>query len=247
VSSVHLPYPRFLCRPAVAERCAEAPALSSPRTCGTNVPPRHPAGVERLVATPVPSRRLRAVTAGRVLALVLLGLGSTSCADSIAHEAETDRSLRFQGSASAPAALGRTVLDALVRGDRDTLLGLRLTEREHNDVVWPELPASAPELNFPLAYAWQNIERRNRRSLERILPLYSGRDLAYLRVECRGETERFETFEVLTDCWVVFAQGSDPGLLEAQIFKDVLVRGGGYKIFRYYDEGPRGYTGSEGG
>jgi hypothetical protein len=31
-------------------------------------------------------------------------------------------------------------------------------------------------------------------------------------------------------------------LLEAQLFKDVVVRGGGHKIFRYYDEEPRAYS-----
>jgi hypothetical protein len=131
------------------------------------------------------------------------------------------------------------VLSALVRGDLATLEGFRLTEHEHNDVVWPELPASAPEVNYPLDFAWQNIQMRNARGLERILPIYRDRDLGFQRVECRGETEHFETFRVLTDCWVVFAAGHRPALFEAQIFKDVLVRGGGLKIFRYYDGEPR--------
>jgi hypothetical protein len=38
----------------------------------------------------------------------------------------------------------------------------------------------------------------------------------------------------------VFSFDEDERVLEAQLFKDVLVRGGGHKIFRYYDEEPRG-------
>jgi hypothetical protein len=135
------------------------------------------------------------------------------------------------------------VLAALVAGDLEALQAVRLTEQEHNEVVWPELPASAPEVNFPLDYAWANIQARNGRALGRILDVYRGEDLRFGRVECRGETERFETFEVLTDCWIVFARRGEQEAYEVQIFKDVLVRGGGHKIFRYYDEEPRRYTG----
>jgi hypothetical protein len=135
-------------------------------------------------------------------------------------------------------ALGRRVLGGLAAGDTALLHQVRLTEREHNEVVWPELPASRPEANFPLDFAWQNIQMRNRRDLGRILPWFRRRELDLDRVECRGEVQRFETFQVLTDCWVVFAT-REHGLLEAQVFKDVLVRGGGHKIFRYYDGEPR--------
>jgi len=178
----------------------------------------------------------------------VLALGVSGCVDAgTAHETGAAAELRFEGSASTLDDLGDGVLEGLVGGDEGSLQGWRLTEREHNEVVWPELPASAPELNFPLDYAWQNIESRNRRGLTRILPLYADRDLAFRRVECRGGTERFGTFEVLTDCWVVFEHRDQRRVYEAQIFKDVLARGGGYKIFRYYDEEPRPYSGSSSG
>lgn len=47
---------------------------------------------------------------------------------------------------------------------------------------------------------------------------------------------------VLTDCFVVFTVDHGPELWEAQLFKDAVVRGGGHKIFRYYDEEPRPYA-----
>jgi hypothetical protein len=87
--------------------------------------------------------------------------------------------------------------------------------------------------------AWLNIQTRNRSAVARITPLYARRPARHLRTECRGATERFESFEVLTDCWVLFELEDEPPALEAQLFKDVLHRGGGYKIFRYYDDEPR--------
>jgi hypothetical protein len=99
-------------------------------------------------------------------------------------------------------------------------------------------------VNFPVDFAWQNMESRNLRALRRALPVYADRELDFRRVECRGETRRFETFEVLTNCWVSFDQEGEP--YEAQLFKDVLSRGGGLKIFRYYDEELRRYRGGGG-
>ncbi|MDX1645532.1 MAG: hypothetical protein R3304_00200 [Longimicrobiales bacterium] len=140
-------------------------------------------------------------------------------------------------------ALGRHVLDALARQDESALEAVRVTEREHNEIIWPELPASAPEINFPVDYAWTNIRNRNRRALTRMLPIFADRTFGFQGVECRGPTERFESFSVQTDCYVLFVVGDAPEVWEIQAFKDVLVRGGGYKIFRYYDEEPRPHRG----
>ncbi|NNL31142.1 MAG: hypothetical protein HKO77_08975 [Gemmatimonadetes bacterium] len=140
-------------------------------------------------------------------------------------------------------ALGEHVLTALSLQDTMALGIVRLTESEHNEIVWPELPASAPEVNFPVDYAWKNIQNRNARGVGRLLPFLADRSVGFQRVECRGGVEAFETFAVQTDCFVVFTVDEGPQLWEAQLFKDLLVRGGGHKIFRYYDEEPRPYRG----
>jgi len=165
-----------------------------------------------------------------VLAVTTLG----ACGDLRASTAA------FPGSASSLERLGAEVLDALDRRDVSTLESFRLTEAEHNEQVWPELPAARPEVNFPVELAWANIDTRDRAALGRILPMYVDRTPSHVATECRGGTQRFETFEVLTDCWVLFTMPDEPTrVLEAQLFKDVLLRGGGLKIFRYYDEAPK--------
>ena len=223
MSSVHHVYPRFLCRSAVTDRCVGAPA------------PPHGAAAERRRA---PARRRIAAVAAPLLLLL-----APACSDADAGDVTASDALRFEGAVATLDLLGEQVLAALTRADTAALERVRLTEREHNDVVWPELPASAPEVNFPLGFAWQNIETRNLRALRRIVPIYRSRDLGFQRVECRGGTQTFETFHVLTDCWIVFNTAESPQVYEAQLFEDVLVRGGGHKIFRYYDEEPRSYRG----
>lgn len=144
----------------------------------------------------------------------------------------------FPGSARSMDDLGQAVVDALNRNDVEALASLRLSMEEHNGVVWPELPAAQGENPFPIDLAWQNIELRNQRAVGRL-----GHDLkplmpmAFEGVECRGETQVFETFQVHTDCYTRFTQGGSTW--EIQLFKDVLERSGGHKIFRYYDEHPR--------
>ncbi len=144
----------------------------------------------------------------------------------------------FPGSSRSVDALARDALRALAAGDADALEGHRLTESEHNRTVWPELPASEPEIGFPVDFAWRNIQLRNRAALERVADWYRSNPVRHHATECRGDIREFATFRVHTDCWVLFLTTRGE-LLEAQLFKDVLERGGGFKIFRYYDELPR--------
>lgn len=157
---------------------------------------------------------------------------------------QQDAALRFPGSARTLEKLGEQVLTALTRSDTLSLASFRLTENEHNEVVWPELPASDPEVNFPVDYAWSNIENRNRRGVARLVPIFADRTVGFQGTDCRGPIERFETFVVRTDCWVVFVTNDSPERWEAQLFKDAVERGGGLKVFRYYDEEPRPYRGT---
>lgn len=224
--SAHHTHPRFLCRTAVTDRCVGAPALLPGAATGRRHPTRR--------------RRLGVAT------LLLLPL-APACSDAGGGEVPASEALRFEGSVATLDLLGEHVLTSLMRADTAALQQLRLTEHEHDDVVWPELPASAPEVNFPVGLAWQNIQSRNLRALGRIVPIYRSRELGLQRVECRGATQTFATFHVLTDCWMVFTAADAPRPYEAQVFEDVLVRGGGHKIFRYYEGAPRPYRGGRAG
>jgi len=192
----------------------------------------------RCAGTPASCRLARPLAA--VLLIACTGVGCTE--GRAAGSDYGDPGLRLDGAFDTLDDLGREVTRALTEGDRPGLEAVRLTEHEHNEVVWPELPASDPAVNFPVDFAWSNIEARNHAALGRLMPMFAGVPLGYRGVECRGEAEPFATFLVLTDCWVMFSRGDEGEVWQVQAFEDVLVRGRGYKIFRYYDKEPRRYV-----
>lgn len=136
------------------------------------------------------------------------------------------------GGATSLPALGQLALTAFARGDTLTLHRLRLSEEEHNTRVWPELPAAQ---GFPVDLAWSNIETRNRRALGRNLDWFRERVVEFADVRCDGETRRFASFSVRTDCWVRFRVDGD-GQAEAQLFEEALEWRGTWKVFRWADE-----------
>lgn len=140
----------------------------------------------------------------------------------------------LRGSATSLEALAGEVMTGLAAADTARLESVRLDEREHNELVWPELPAADPEANFPVDLAWRNIRLRNARARERLLARYAGKRLELEGVECVGPTVEFESFRVRTDCSVTFRSG-DGEPIRRQLFKDVLVRDERHKIFRYYE------------
>lgn len=176
-----------------------------------------------------------AATRRRLLGVLLLPLLAGGCEGS--GESVAEEEAAFPGSAASLDALGRTILTALVTGDTLSLERVRLTKDEHNGVVWPELPASRPEINFPVEFAWENIQLRNHRNLGRILPRFRSRTLQFRGVRCAG-TEVFRSFQVHTDCHLVF-HSPDYGVVRARVFEEALERNGGFKIFRYSDHHPK--------
>jgi len=183
-------------------------------------------------------------TRGCVAWMVALLIGVSGCGrlDGAPGEgagaAVDEEPLPFPGSSASLDELARRVVTSLVEGDTAALARLRLTEQEHNVIVWPEMPASRPEVGFPVDLAWTNIEQRSQRGLARTLPIFEGLALELAGVQCRGGTHTYASFHVLTDCWTRFGLGGREGAFEAQPFKDVLVRGGGHKVFRYYETRP---------
>ena len=129
----------------------------------------------------------------------------------------------------------RAFLEGLSSGDVRRLERIRLTEYEHNQLVYPQLPASAPEVNHPADLAWANIQRRNDRARGRLLASYRGHGLSLLGIECRAEPEYFPSFRVLRDCWVSFTVDREP-VDPVQLFRYILDWDGQHKIFRYYDD-----------
>lgn len=143
---------------------------------------------------------------------------------------------RLTHGATSLEALGDSVWRAIVAGDAPTLTRMRVTEYEHNQLMWPEMPASAPEANFPVEMAWQNIQTRNRAALADLGSAYGGSDLQLEETRCHGDPRAFGSFEALTGCVLhLTGPGGEPHRLEA--FRYVVVMDGRYKVVRYYGAG----------
>lgn len=166
-----------------------------------------------------------------IACLVVVG-----CTDSGATAAPGPEA--FPGSASSLDALGAAAVAALATRDTTALEALRLSEMEHNEVVFPELPAGQPEVGYPVDLAWENIQLRNERDVVRQFRWFGEREVEHLATECTGETQSFESFVVHTECAVHF-EDSEEGELRVVLFEEVLERNGGFKVFRFYDHAPQ--------
>ena len=182
---------------------------------------------------------MRRGTESRIVLSVALGVTIAGCgATPVGPERPTAASVGpvvLVGAVGSLEQLAFETLEGLSVGDVSRLERIRLSEFEHNELVWPELPASAPEVNHPVDLAWANIELRNRRARTRLLGWYGGRRLSLLGVECRLADEVFPSFRVLRDCWVSFTSDREE-MAPVQFFKYAIDWNGQFKIFRYYDD-----------
>ncbi len=181
---------------------------------------------------------MRARIESRLTRLALIVSLPTACTDlPSAPEATPEGSVTpviLDGAVASLEQLAFETLEAITAVDRDRLDRLRLSEYQHNQLVWPQLPASEPEANYPVDFAWKNIELRNRRAVGRLLWDFGGHEMALLGVECRAEPEYFASFRVLKDCWVSFTLDREQTAPQ-QFFRYVLDWGGQFKVFRFYD------------
>ena len=140
----------------------------------------------------------------------------------------------FGGSASSLDDLGERVWQAVVVGDSAALARLRLSEAQHNDTVWLEMPASDPGIGFPVDLAWLNIESRNRAALEAVLSRYAESSLQPIGTTC-DSVRSHASFTVHSRCTVALRDGASGERHELELFRHALERDGGWKVVRYYD------------
>jgi len=195
--------------------------LGSPRARGVD-------GCRRRIARS-PQFRLPTLILTLLLATIA---GCDRPADARAGEAGEGR-LAADHDAAALDRLGRTVLHALIDGDTAALERIRITEYEHREVIWPELPVGKPPSNFPVDIAWENIQVRNRAAVPHLIAYFRRAPVDLVRTECRGPTRRFERFHVLTGC-VLVVREADGAMRDHRVFEEVVVLDGELRVVRYY-------------
>lgn len=168
--------------------------------------------------------------------LAMSECGWTDSPPDVLGEEPAEVAMRFSSGPSSLDELARGIVLTAAASDTAALSAFRLTEREHEERVWPETPIArqdGPE--FPHALAWENIEIRNAAGMARLLSRLGGRSVEYRGVDCAGPEERHDSYVVLTDCRVEIAD-SERGVERLQIFRSVVVGDGVYKVIRYERE-----------
>lgn len=140
---------------------------------------------------------------------------------------------RLEEGAATLDELGRAVWTAIVQQDTAALDRLRLSEFEHNELVWPEQDASRPEAGFPLDQAWQNIQLRNRAARTDLVHAFGDSIDRLVDTRCEGQPRRYRTFLALTDCQLVL-ESAGGGQRRVQAFRYVIRMDGRHKVVRYY-------------
>lgn len=129
-------------------------------------------------------------------------------------------------------ALGRAVLEAMARRDAEALLGWAVTKDEFEDLVWPTLRVSRPEVGMPVEFVWRDQSTKNRAYLENTLRQYGGEHFELVRVEFDGATTDQGTHAIsrATRLIVRDAEGRERGV---RLFGSIIRQQGRSKVFSY--------------
>lgn len=134
---------------------------------------------------------------------------------------------RLTDGAPSLDALSRQFVAAVSARDTAAMHRLRVTARQHNELLWPELPAS--RLNMPVGFAWFNVNSRSVTGAAHVADRYGGSAYHVVRTDCRKGDTAYETFTVHGDCWVALRLENGQRL-DAKLFGSVVEMDGRYKI-----------------
>jgi hypothetical protein len=138
----------------------------------------------------------------------------------------------LRGTLESDRAVAEAVLAAVAANDRAALMDLSLSKDEFEDIVWPTLPVSRPEVGMPMTYVWQDTFTKSRTSLSRILERHGGQRFELVDVESRGETTQHGRFAVSRKTHLIVrdAEGQERVL---RLFGSIIRQDGRSKVYSY--------------
>lgn len=171
-----------------------------------------------------PSREVRGLVLAALAALVALVIaGSAGCG-------RVEAGPGLEGARPSDEAVAGAALSALERSDRAALQAMLLTEEEHRELLWEQLPESN---TWPFDYARRLTEANTRKALDRALEKWGGTSFELLGIEYTKEREEYEGFTLHRGAILHVRRTADgeEGTME---FLDVLVeRRGAWKPMNY--------------
>ncbi len=139
---------------------------------------------------------------------------------------------RLFHAAASIEDLVRQVLAAVEAEDMQGLTDLRVTEREHNELLWPEFPAR--DHNVQLDFAWDMLDTRSHTNQGRAIGTWRGKGLEFVAVRFEREIERYRTF-VAHRGTVVTARTATGEEVEVRFIGSILELDGQFKAVSYKD------------
>lgn len=124
------------------------------------------------------------------------------------------------------------MLAAVERRDGQALMAMAVTKEEFEDIIWPTLPVSRPEVGMPLSYVWQDTAKKSRGHLAQTLAAFGGQRFVLQRVEFGGETTEHGTYEVSRKAHLVVTDASG-GARRLRLFGSRVRQDGRSKVYSY--------------
>jgi hypothetical protein len=135
-------------------------------------------------------------------------------------------------AATSVEDLVRQVLAAVDAEDMQGLTDLRVTEREHNELLWPEF--SAKDHNVDLDFAWDMLNTRSHTNQGRTIGTWRGQGLDFTAVRFERGVESYKTF-TLHRGTLVAARTAQGGDVDLRFIGSILELDGQFKVLSYKD------------
>jgi hypothetical protein len=130
--------------------------------------------------------------------------------------------------------LARALLEGIEARDEGALHALRVTRAEFERFVWPELPESRPVTNLVLDEVWGFGDAQSVAGAGRVIGLYGGRDLTFLRVDY-SRADTFRNFILYRDVRILIRDPKDGRVISLGMAPSVMERHERYKALIFKD------------
>jgi hypothetical protein len=129
-------------------------------------------------------------------------------------------------------ALARDVVNALAARDAATLEALAVSRSEFTASIWPELPASRPEVGMPAEYVWADTASKSRAHLARLLAESGGGPMTVEAVSFGGPSRNYGAFRIHPDARLTVRDESGHRS-ERRLFGSMIETAHGWKVYSY--------------
>lgn len=158
------------------------------------------------------------------LLLMVLVAGVAGCSAAPA-------SLAFTPAYDSKDAAVTAFLRALAARDADTLAQQVVNQNEFLKHIWPQLPASRPDVGMPADRAWADHAQRNAGYLAQLLAEHGGRRYELVAASFGGSPTTYGYFRIHPKTRLDIRDES--GVREVRLFGSMIESGGRWKVYSF--------------